>query len=1142
MSWASSAGSSVGSLVSFADADADAKGSYNGFSISFERSDSESAVESDAYNFKDVDGLSAKDGKLLWNGEEVGAYDLKDGVFTVRFTSDAVTAAVAEKIVHAVRFTTADMSKTIDLTVKVSDGLKESSAKLTVMESNVVIDDSNAAAGSVTLDKPIEIIPEIGVTISEGVKVDSLQVTVSSSDAHAEYALKDGSGYTFADGKIYKAGTTKAAADADAGTLIGTYTVKNGALVITMADKAVQGDVQNILQNLTYKSADQAPLDGSVTFGIKVETVSDGAANTLVELKDAVSFYVNKIPAWNGGENYAIDVFPDKDVAITLPKDLFKDPEGTELTYEVENLPAGLTFDAKTMTISGKAPATQQDVVIKIKVVDADGGAAEKEVTLKVTDSANLAPTVSPDAVVQNLTTEAGKPFTQDVTSLFTDPNGDKLTYSVDQSTLPEGMTFENGVLSGTPTKSGSFTIKVTASDGRLSTSADITFNVTNDVPVLNDGAALPDLKGGEDVSINLSSFFRDPEGTKMTFVVEGLPDGLQYADGYITGRPTASKAYSITIKAVDAYGGESAAWKATLNVLNEAPQYNSSSYPDYSINAGEQNFAVKGGLKLPDDLFTDDFGVAKWAITGVAQDGTAVKGGLESLGLTFDSTSHTFSGTPKIAGTFEITVTVTDANGETAAHEVKLVIGANKVPVVTEAAKNPVFVFGAQGSQSLADWIKDPSGETLTYELTGDLPSGLTYNASTNTISGTAEVTGDFKLTLKASDGTNDPVSYEFTLTVRGNSVPVVNESAGMPHIVGGANISLKLDQYFKDADGDALSFEVKDLPAGLSYDADNHTIYGTTTEVGTHVVTIKVSDPYGLSQTYEIPVTVRGNTAPHASGAPVVYGDVGGGFRADLHDFFQDPEGDAFKLEVLTKLPDGFTFNADTGIVSGNSNVEGAVAVEVRATDVNGLSTTRTVVLAMRIPNVNLADAGVVNAPFGEGLEILRDQDPVRDIEAYSVKPTELAVDRPVDAPVFGAARETFYAVGTEPGEMSVPEKLLALYAESVDQKEGGDETADRTLQRRIERAVERLEKDEASAETTVEKVSAKEAAQAPESVDLNAVAEQGLAALFDLDLKEAANAASEVKDVAAKDGLSVQIEAHAVRRGTIFPDAAS
>ena len=111
---------------------------------------------------------------------------------------------------------------------------------------------------------------------------------------------------------------------------------------------------------------------------------------------------------------------------------------------------------------------------------DAAGNTREQEVTLAVTN-VNEAPTVkatAPDSVVFVFGSNA---VSLNLTDVFTDEDvGDTLSYSLTVGTLPSGLAFANGVISGTPTgsdSSASFTF--TADDGHgLSVSKTILIDV----------------------------------------------------------------------------------------------------------------------------------------------------------------------------------------------------------------------------------------------------------------------------------------------------------------------------------------------------------------------------------------------------------------------------------------------------------------------------------------------------------------------------------------------------------------------------------------------------------------------------------------------------------------------------------------
>lgn len=587
---------------------------------------------------------------------------------------------------------------------------------------------------------------------------------------------------------------------------------------------------------------------------------------------------------------------------------------------------------------------------------------------------------------------------------------------------------------------------------------------------------------------------------------------------------------------------------------INDGPEFNASKYPDYALDGTVDKAlgGAAGGIALPDDLFTDDVKVESVKVELVDADGNVVKNGLADLGIKYENGK--LLGTVTKVGTYQLRLTASDASGLTATKDVTLEVRENQAPVVVEEnVKVPTIVVNNKADFSVKDWFKDSNADELTYALVKGLPEGLTFDPKTDTISGTPRITGTFDVTISATDGQTDPVEYTFKLAVRTNAAPQGEVTSSSFGFIDGVSTSVDLHDFIKDLDGDEVKFTVEGLPEGLTFDAETGRIVGTPKAGDPFTLTITAKDAYGLSSTFEVTVSVRANDGPVFAGngetsdynvTPAVIGDVGGGLKVDFNKLFKDPNGDKLTFTILepAELSGSDYFNPETGVLQFNSMTEQRWFVTVKATDPAGLAVTQQIVVGFLNARVNLADPGVVNAPFGEHLDLLRDENLVKDLDDYAVKPTELAVDRPVDAPVFGAPRETFYAVGGEPGAMSVPEKLFALYAESVEQAEGGAQTVDRGLERRIERAVERLEDAQVTSENSVEKVSVKESAEASEPVDLNAVAEQGLAALFDLDLQKAANAVSEAKDAAPKDGLTARIDAHAVRRGTIFPDAAS
>ena len=160
-----------------------------------------------------------------------------------------------------------------------------------------------------------------------------------------------------------------------------------------------------------------------------------------------------------------------------VPANTFSDPENGTLTLTASGLPAGITFSAGTF--SG-TPTTAG--VSSVTVTATDPGNLFVSTTFSLTvnpaPATNLPPTVA--NAIPNQTAIDGQLFSYTIpANTFSDPNGDVLTLTA--SGLPSGITFTNGVLSGTPSATSVSTITITATDpGSLSVSTSFTLSVNS--------------------------------------------------------------------------------------------------------------------------------------------------------------------------------------------------------------------------------------------------------------------------------------------------------------------------------------------------------------------------------------------------------------------------------------------------------------------------------------------------------------------------------------------------------------------------------------------------------------------------------------------------------------------------------------
>jgi hypothetical protein len=162
-------------------------------------------------------------------------------------------------------------------------------------------------------------------------------------------------------------------------------------------------------------------------------------------------------------------------------------------------------------------------------------------------DAVPVITSAAPDA---SLTT--GTPYTTTVTA----SGGGTITYGV-TGTLPPGLSLDpdTGILSGTPTTTGSYTYEVTATNA-VGSSAPVSYTQVVAAPGGSPGSVswtdtdLGDLFVGVPADSAVSA-----SGAEVVYTLESgtLPDGLTLnADGSITGTPTTAGPYDFTLRASD--------------------------------------------------------------------------------------------------------------------------------------------------------------------------------------------------------------------------------------------------------------------------------------------------------------------------------------------------------------------------------------------------------------------------------------------------------------------------------------------------------------------------------------------------------------------------------------------------------------
>jgi hypothetical protein len=253
-------------------------------------------------------------------------------------------------------------------------------------------------------------------------------------------------------------------------------------------------------------------------------------------------------------------------------------------TYSVSGgpLPGGLELNPTTGAITG-IPTAAGTFSFTGKVVDVTGLAAG-------TSTASCSVTINdrPSATCVQINAVQGVAITP-VTLVGTGGAGGPYTFTA--TGLPAGLMISAaGVISGTPTQSGTFSYTVTTTD-KAGNTGTINCSVT---VVSRPSATCVQINAVQGVAITpVTLVGTGGAGGPYTFTATGLPNGLMIsAAGVISGTPTQSGTFSYTVTITDKAGN-----KGTLNcsvTVNPPPVICVPSKFDFTGNTSTDGYAGK--------------------------------------------------------------------------------------------------------------------------------------------------------------------------------------------------------------------------------------------------------------------------------------------------------------------------------------------------------------------------------------------------------------------------------------------------------------------------------------------------------------------------------------------------------------------
>ena len=284
---------------------------------------------------------------------------------------------------------------------------------------------------------------------------------------------------------------------------------------------------------------------------------------------------------------------------------------------------------------------------------------------------------------------------------------------------------------------------------------------------------------------------------------------------------------------------------------------------------------------------------------------------GVLPAGLTFngDLRPPTLTGTPSVFGGVQLTYTVTDADGNTAAGDRDMLAFVFTVAASDRSLGFPdVIGFGFEpaGGQIILYYTRDQAITPVTFPAAtggvaplsydvsnGMLPRGLTFDADGRVLSGTPTAPGVGILTYRVTDstmpdGVRDTVLTTIVICETGGTpdgltncgLPTYSTLAFTPPPAGMTfeNTRPVTSVTLPEATGGYGTnpvhiYTATPLPPGLTFDPATRAITGTPTTIGTTTVNYRVVDageavntPRSTTVTFDFVVVAVVNTAPTA------------------------------------------------------------------------------------------------------------------------------------------------------------------------------------------------------------------------------------------------------------------------------------
>ena len=535
-------------------------------------------------------------------------------------------------------------------------------------------------SSSTTVPLPLEISTP---TLSAGVVGTAYSANLAASGGSSPYSWSVTAG-------TLPAGLTLAA---NSGAITGTPTTGGTfSFTVTVNDSSSPVQTQSAVVSITIAAAPASPVLLTVT------------TSALASGTDGVAYSANLLAA--GG----------------TPGYIWSISSGS--------LPTGLALSASSGTISG-TPTAAGTFTFTASVSDRSSPVQTKSATLSITIT-------SPQLTITSSTLAAGTVGTAYSQTLHAGGGTPSYTWSVTSGSLPAGLTLAagSGVISGTPTASGTYSFTITVGD----TSSPIqTKSVATSITIVSNALTITSsaLASGTDGTAYSQTLHASGGTPAYTWSISSgsLPAGLALSasSGTISGTPTASGTFTFTASVTDSSSPVQTKSVATsITIASNALTITTSSLASGTDGKAYSQSLVASGGTSP---YT-------WSVTS----------GSLPAGLTLSS-GGVIAGTPTASGTSTFTVSLSDSGSPVQTKSATLSITVAGPTLTITSSTLAAATVSTAYTQTLS-----ASGGTSPYTwsiTSGSLPAGLTLSAG-GVITGTPTAAGTYKITITVTDSSS--------------------------------------------------------------------------------------------------------------------------------------------------------------------------------------------------------------------------------------------------------------------------------------------------------------------------------------------------------------------------------------------------